>query len=197
MKNEKRQFDADKPHVPWSAKEQEVEDGLSQCLSNSKIPRGLAQSIMAASAPLLPSPSEDTELEVLLEVAMKVKAPTGLTDRVMAASLPELRGESSVIGRVGFVETIQPLALAACIVFAVFVAIRMDIGSTTRVIEQIALQDNKVLGVEEEGYLLDDLSLGEYAYLADTRELDFAELAVELNGIRNGLELWQYGLLTE
>jgi hypothetical protein len=197
MENKKRQFDADEPRVPWSQEDQNVEDLLSQALSTNELPEGFSDRVMAASAPMLPLSPEAVELDAMLADATRVESPDGLTDRVMAASLKELHGESPVIGRVGFVETIQRLALAACIVLAVFVAVRMDIGSPRRVVKQVALQDSKVLSVEEEGYLLDDLSFGEYAYLADTRELDFAELAVELNGIRNDLELWQYGLLTE
>ena len=61
--------------------------------------------------------------------------------------------------------------------------------------EQIAASE--VLTVEEEGLLLADLNLGEYAYLADTRELAFADVAMDFDMLRDDLELWQYGLLQE
>jgi hypothetical protein len=117
----------------------------------------------------------------------------------MAASLLELKGESPVIGRIGFTVKMQRLALAACVVFAVLVAIQME-NSTPRVVTTVtntAMQESHLLSPEEEGYLLDDLNLGDYAYIANARELSFAEVSFELNGLREDLELWQYGLLTE
>jgi hypothetical protein len=158
-------------------------------------PTGLAERVMAASAPMLGPP----EFQYALSRATKIEIPAGLEDRVMAASLRELQGESTVIGRVGFTVKLQRLALAACVVFAVLVAIQME-HSTPRVVTTVtntAMQESHLLSAEEEGYLLDDLNLSQYAYLADARELNFEELSYELDGLREDLELWQYGLLTE
>ncbi len=223
MKNENRQFDP---------QEQYMEDALSKskALSPVDAPEGLADRVMAASAPMLdqtpallseathvdsPSGLADRvmaasapmlgspEFQHALSSATKVEIPVGLEDRVMVASLPELQGESPIIGHVGFAVKMQRLALAACVVFAVLVAIRMDVHSTPRVVTTVTsvlnptMQESHLLSAEEEGYLFDDLNLGDYAYLADARELNFAELSFELNGLREDIELWQYGLLTE
>ena len=195
MNDKKRQFNADEPSAPWSSQDQKVEDLLAKAHC-SEVPEHLAERVMAASAPMLSISPEDVELAELLDVAAQVATPAGLADRIMAASAPQL-GKQPVIARIGFVGTVQRLALAACVVFAVLVAIRLDQGSSPRTVDLLAFQGNKILSVEEEGYLLEDLNLGEYAYLADTRELDFNEIATELNGLRRDLELWQYGLLAE
>ncbi len=158
-------------------------------------PAGLADCVMVASVSMLGSP----EFQNALSSVSKVKTPLGLEDRVMAASLLELKGESPVIGRIGFTVKMQRLALAACVVFAVLVAIQME-NSTPRVVTTVtntAMQESHLLSPEEEGYLLDDLNLGDYAYISNARELSFAEVSFELNGLREDLELWQYGLLTE
>jgi|GEM_PF-2322870 len=165
-------------------------DALLALATNAKAPEGLADRVMAASVPLL---AQTSAFEELLEAATKVEVPEGLADRVMSASLKELRGESPVIGRVGFALKMQRLALAACVVFAVLVAIRMDVNTPTKIV----VQHNQLLSAEEEGYLLEDLDLGDYTYLADARELNFAEISIELTGLRQDLELWEYGLLTE
>ena len=216
MKNENRQFDS---------QEQKREDALSKMLSDTHAPEGLAERVMATSAPMLdqktsvlldeathvdpPSGLADRvmaasapmlaapEFHTALIEATNVQIPVGLEDRVMAASLHELQDKSPVIGRVGFPVKVQRLAFAACVVFAVLVAIRMDVHSTPRVVTKVAIQESQLLSAEEEAYLLDDLNLGDYAYLADARELNYAELSSEINGLRQDLELWQYGLLTE
>ncbi|MBC8203425.1 MAG: hypothetical protein H8E91_06305 [Planctomycetes bacterium] len=221
MRNENRQFDP---------QEQKMEDVLSKALSGADTPKGLADRVMTASAPMLDQVSallEETthvtppaglaervmaasapmlgspEFQHALTSATKVHTPVGLEDRIMAASQHELQGESPVIGRIGFTVKMQRLALAACVVFAVLVAIRMDVHSTPRVVTTTTsvtnapTQENHVLSAEEEGYLLDDLDLSEYAYLADARELNYTALSFELNGLREDLESWQYGLLTE
>ncbi|MDP7008579.1 MAG: hypothetical protein QGI78_03310 [Phycisphaerales bacterium] len=169
-------------------------DALISKSSESMQPEGLADRVMAASAPLL---SQSSELAALLSEATHVATPEGLQDRVFSASVTDLRAESPVIGRVGFAVKMQRLALAACVVFAVLVAFRMDLTTAPQPTRTIAVQNNQLLSVEEEGYLLEDLNLGEYAYLTDTRELDFVAIASEFNGLREDLELWQYGLLNE
>jgi hypothetical protein len=221
MKNENRQFDAQEQKMeallseallnnieqtpegladrvmaastPMLAGDKELEDLISVA-TQSGVPAGLTDRIMTASAPLL---SQTSELDDLLVEATKVEIPTGLADRVMRASLVDLRSKSPVIGHIGFAVKMQRLALAACVVFAVLIAIRMDVHSTPDATMQVVVQESQLLSPEEEGYLLDDLNLGEYAYLADARNLSFTELSSELNGLHQDLELWQYGLLTE
>jgi len=218
MKNENRQPDP---------QDQQLEAMLSKVLANvTQTPEGFAERVMGASAPLLCS-AIDPALETMLDAATHVDVPVGLSDRVMAASLPiveensdvglllaqaskveipigladrvmsasvqKLYGDSPVIGRIGFTLKMQRLAIAACILFAVLVAIQMDTTKSTKII----VQHNQLLSVEEEGFLLEDLDLGDYIYIADARELNFTELSSELNGLRQDLELWQYGLLTE
>jgi len=218
MKNENPQFDS---------LEQMMEDDLTKALSRTEIPEGLTDRVMAASAPKLDqtlallgeatysepptgltegvmaastSMLGSPEFHNALSRATKIETPAGLEDRVMAASLRELQSEPTVIGRVGFAVKLQRLALAACVVFAVLVAIRMDVHSTPRVVTKattVTTQESQLLSAEEESYLFDDLNLSEYTYLADARELNFKELSYELDGLREDLELWQYGLLTE
>ena len=154
------------------------------------VPVGLSDRVMAASLPIV---EENSNVGMLLAKATKVEIPVGLADRVMSASIQKLYGESPVIGRIGFTLKMQRLAIAACIIFGVLVAIQMDTTKSTKII----VQHNQLLSVEEEGFLLEDLDLGDYTYLADARELNFTELSSELNGLRQDLELWQYGLLTE
>jgi hypothetical protein len=175
------------------ARDTELEELISVALQLG-VPAGLSDRIMAASAPLV---SQTSELDDLLVEATKVKMPIGLADRVMRASLADLHGESPAIGHIGFAIKMQRLALAACVVFAVLVAIRMGVHSTPHITTHVVLHESQLLSPEEEGYLLDDLNLGEYAYLADARNLSFTELSSELNGLHQDLELWQYGLLTE
>jgi hypothetical protein len=216
MNNENPQFDA---------QEQKMEVVLSKALSGVDAPEGLADRVMTASFPKLDhlelleeatrvdTPAGLADCVMVASVSMlgspefqnalssvsKVKTPLGLEDRVMAASLLKLKGESPVIGRIGFTVKMQRLALAACVAFAVLVAIQME-NSTPRVVTTVtntAMQESHLLSPEEEGYLLDDLNLGDYAYIANARELSFAEVSFELNGLREDLKLWQYGLLTE
>ena len=77
MKNENRQFDP---------QEQYMEDALSKskALSPVDAPEGLADRVMAASAPML------DQTPALLSEATHVDSPSGLADRVMAASAPML-----------------------------------------------------------------------------------------------------------
>ena len=79
-------------------------DALLALATNAEAPEGLADRVMAASVPLL---AQTSAFEELLEAATKVEVPEGLADRVMSASLKELRGESPVIGRVGFALKMQ------------------------------------------------------------------------------------------
>ena len=62
---------------------------------------------------------------------------------------------------------------------------------------QLEVASNDVLSAEDEELLFEDLNLSDYAYLTDTRELAFADVAIGLNSMRSDIELWQYGLLTD
>jgi glycosyltransferase A (GT-A) superfamily protein (DUF2064 family) len=189
MEHEKRQFEQD-----LAPQEREIERLLGEAMKISP-PAGLSSRIAAAST--------DALLEGQLAVALVTTAPDGLSNRVFKASVSSLHETPAVIGRIGFSATWRKLALAACVVFAVFVAVRFwaqpQPQPQTQPHERIAVAvaTVEVLSVEEEGLLLEDLDLAEFDYLATTRELAFADVALSMNSLRNDLELWQYGLLTE
>ena len=185
MEHEKRQFEQD-----LAPQEREIERLLGEAMKISP-PAGLSSRIAAAST--------DALLEGQLAVALVTTAPDGLSNRVFKASVSSLHETPAVIGRIGFSATWRKLALAACVVFAVFVAVRFWAQPQPQPHERIAVAvaTVEVLSVEEEGLLLEDLDLTEFDYLATTRELAFADVALSMNSLRNDLELWQYGLLTE
>lgn len=189
MDNEERQFEQ-------QLTQQEL--ALDAMLGEAFAPITSAQRvsrIAAASAALLPASVQsepDTSMDEQLHVALAVDAPSGLADRVWNASAPYLYGQP-VLATIGSSVVWRQAALAACVVFAVLLAIRFSPEQSTNL--QIATSE--VLTVEEEGLLLADLNLGEYAYLADTRELAFADVAIDFDMLRDDLELWQYGLLQE
>jgi len=189
MDNEERQFEQ-------QLTQQEL--ALDAMLGEAFAPITSAQRvsrIAAASAALLPASVQsepDTSMDEQLHVALAVDAPSGLADRVWNASAPYLYGQP-VLATIGSSVVWRQAALAACVVFAALLAIRFSPEHSTNL--QIATSE--VLTVEEEGLLLADLNLGEYAYLADTRELAFADVAMDFDMLRDDLELWQYGLLQE
>jgi len=185
MEHEKRQFEQD-----LAPQEREIERLLGEAMKISP-PAGLSSRIAAAST--------DALLEGQLAAALVTTAPDGLSNRVFKASVSSLHETPAVIGRIGFSATWRKLALAACVVFAVFVAVRFWAQPQPQPHERIAVAvaTVEVLSVEEEGLLLEDLDLTEFDYLATTRELAFADVALSMNSLRNDLELWQYGLLTE
>ena len=189
MDNEERQFEQ-------QLTQQEL--ALDAMLGEAFAPITSAQRvsrIAAASAAFLPASVQsepDTSMDEQLHVALAVDAPGGLADRVWNASAPYLYGQP-VLATIGSSVVWRRAALAACVVFAVLLAIGVSPEHSTNL--QIATSE--VLTVEEEGLLLADLNLGEYAYLADTRELAFADVAMDFDMLRDDLELWQYGLLQE
>ncbi len=191
MEPDKRQFEHDlQDGLPLevSPKDLEIETLLSAAMKVS-LPNGLSSRIAAASTGAL--------LEGQLAVALAPTAPEGLSDRVFTASVSSLHEIPAVIGRVGLSVAWRQVAMAACVVFAVLVAIRFGTQPQQQERNVVAVATVEVLSVEEEGLLLEDLDLTEFDYLASTRELAFADVALSLNGLRNDLELWQYGLLTE
>jgi hypothetical protein len=155
-------------------------------------PTGLSARIAHASA--------DALLEGQLDDALSFHTPEGLSERIFTASVSSLQETPAVIGRVGHTVLWRQLAMAACVIFAVLVAIRFSTQTPQKQMqptERFSVATTEVLSVEEEGLLLEDLDLTEYEYLANTRELAFADIALSMNSLRNDLELWQYGLLTE
>ncbi|MAI66430.1 MAG: hypothetical protein CMJ26_00965 [Phycisphaerae bacterium] len=180
MKHENQQF-----YSKLTNEERQVESLLSEAM-HIDAPSGLASRVAAASV--------DALLEGQLDQALKVHAPKNLTDNVFAASVSSLQQPREIIGRITHTVMWRQVALAACVVFAVLVAIRFGAVQQSTSPNKVVAQ---VLTVEEEGLLLEDLQLEEYDYLSGTRELAYAEVAESLNSLRNDVELWQYGLLTE
>ena len=184
MEHDQKQFEQD-----LAPQEREIEGLLGEAMKISP-PAGLSSRVAAAS--------NDALLEGQLAVALVSTPPEGLSDRVFTASVASLHETPAVIGRVGFTVAWRQVAMAACIVLAVLVAVRF--GAQPKLQHEriaVAVATVEVLSVEEEGLLLEDLDLTEFEYLASTRELAFADVALSMNSLRNDLELWQYGLLTE
>mgnify|MGYP006424697355 CR=1 FL=1 len=189
MERENRQFEQD-----LSAEERQIDDLLFDAMYEP-VPEGLSDRIATASTNAL--------LEGQLDVALKVHISAELSQRVFAASVSSLQDSPAVIGRVGHTVVWRQVAMAACVIFAVLVAIRFGTQSSQQQSQPfvdrtlVAVLDTDILSVEEEGLLLEDLDLTEFDYLSDTRELAFADVAESMNSLRNDLELWQYGLLGE
>ena len=134
----------------------------------------------------------EQRLDALVGQALASQAPPGLSQRVGRASAAFLAAAPQpVILRLDRRVAVRRLALAACVGLAALVAVRVAVTPVP------TLAVGGVLSVEAESQLLEDLDLGQYAYLAETRDLAFVDLAADLDAIRADLELWQYGLLTE
>jgi hypothetical protein len=189
MEREERQFEQE-----MSPEERQIQSMLSNALT-SPSPEGLSERVAAVSQPMLLEACDEA-LEQQLASAFAVPSPHGLADRVYEASVDHLH-EDGVIARIGPLEIWRQVALAASVVFAVFVAYQIAPETTTTPTVNSLVASNTVLSVEDEELLFEDLNLSEYAYLADARELAFADVAVDLAGLRNDIELWQYGLLSE
>ncbi len=191
MEHEERQFEQE-----MSSQERQIEHMLSQALL-SPSPEGLAERIVSASLPTLVEAS-DGALEQQLSVALTAQSPSGLAERVYDASVSHLdHHDDPVIAHIGPLEIWRQVALAASVVFAVFLAYQIAPEMSNQSTVEPLVASNTVLSTEDEELLFEDLNLGDYAYLADTRELAFADVAVDLAGLRNDIELWQYGLLSE
>lgn len=164
-------------------------------------PMGLADRVEQASIDSL-SRAHDLQFEQQLDAACSYPCPEGIAASVFAASVASLPNATEfesevVIARIGQQVHWQQVALAACLTFAALVAIRLGVTTPQNTGVLPTMAHNTVLSVEEEELLLEDLNLSDYAYLTDTRELAFADVAASLNSIRDDIELWQYGLLTE
>jgi hypothetical protein len=190
MNNEERQFERD-----LNPEEQHIDALLSNAMA-VPMPTGLEERITSASLQQL-AEACDQVLEQQLDHAFAIPAPEQLTTRIYNASVGDLRnGQPVVIARINRGVIWREVALAASILFAVFVAIRFGPVQPS-VSTQTQIASNVVLSLEDEELLLEDLNLSDYSYLTDTRELAFADVAIGLENIRNDLELWQYGLLSD
>lgn len=164
-------------------------------------PSGLVDRVEQASINSLTG-ATDPQFEQQLDVACSYPCPKDLASTVYAASVASLPNSTEfesevVIARIGKQVHWQQVALAACLTFAALVAIRLGVTTPETTSVHSAVAFNGVLSIEEEELLLEDLNLSEFAYLTDTRELAFADVAASFNSIRDDIELWRYGLLTE
>ena len=163
-------------------------------------PPGLADRIEQASVAAI-SGETDLQLEQQLDEAYSYNCPEDLSVRVHAASVASLHGVVNdaelVLGRIGSPVQWRQVALAACLTFAALVSIRVGVINSQNTPSFSTIASNSVLSFEEEALLLEDLNLSEYAYLADTRELAFADVADSFSSMRADIELWQLGLLSE
>ena len=190
MDNEERQFERD------LNKEEQHIDALLRHAMAVPMPSGLEERITSASLQQLEEAC-DQVIEQQLDQALAIPAPKRLTSRVYNASVADLHSaQPVVIARIDRGVLWREVALAASLAFAVFVAIRFG-PQQPSVSNQSQIASNAVLSLEDEELLLEDLNLSDYAYLADTRELAFADVAIGLENLRSDHELWQYGLLTD
>lgn len=191
MDNEERQFESE-----MSSQERQIDTLLGDALA-VPTPEGFADRIAIASQDQL-AQACDQVLEQQLDGAFATSVPEGLATRVYAASIHDLHNEQpDVIARIDRRVVWREVALAASILFAVFIAIRFGPEQQNELSPQPYIASNAVLSIEDEELLFEDLNLSEYAYLTDTRELAFADVAIGLENLRNDIELWQYGLLTD
>ncbi len=163
-------------------------DSLLHASMHVETPAGLADRVANASM--------DALLEGQLSQALAVHAPDTLASNVFDASVHALEQPKEVVAQIGPSILWRQLAMAACVVFAVLVVLRFG-ANQQPVATTVPLVVAEALSVEDEGLLLEDLQLEEYDYLSGTRELAYAEVADSLNSLRNDVELWHYGLLTE
>jgi anti-sigma-K factor RskA len=191
MEHEERQFERE-----MTSQDRLLHEQLSDAMAVSP-PEGLSDRITAASQSQLLEAC-DVALEQQLDDAFTVAVPIGLASRVYDASVDELCVDhKNVLAQIHASVVWRQAALAACVAFAVLIAVRFGHQPVEAPHLQPPLVSNAILSVEDVELLFEDLHLSEYAYLADTRELEFADIAAELNSLRDDIELWQYGLLTE
>ena len=161
-------------------------------------PEGLSDRVVEASIASINNARYQV-VEHQLEEAFAIPDLKGLTSGVFQASVsslpvPELQSPQVVIAKFDARILWRQVALAACLVFAALIAVQVDRHTTVSMDTTMVAE---ALSPEEEALLLEDLNLGEYAYLSDTHELAFADITKGLVNLRDDLELWQFGLLTE
>ena len=164
-------------------------------------PAGLSDRVEQASIGAI-SGADDLQFEQQLDEACLYRCPVELSASVYATSVASLHDATTsdsepVLARIGTPVQWRQVALAACLTFAALISILISVTNSqnTNVISTIAL--NSVPSSEDEALLLEDLNLSEYTYLADTRELAFADVADSFSSMRADIELWQLGLLSE
>jgi hypothetical protein len=190
MEHEERQFERE-----MSPEESRIESMLTHAFA-TQTPEGLKERVANASQPKLLEACDEA-LERQLTQAFATTSPDGLADRVYATSVANLGEQHPVVAHIGRFEVWRQVALAASVVIAVFIAYQIAPQNNNQPNEEPLVANYAVLSIEDEELLFEDLNLSEYAYLADTRELAFADVAVGLAGLRDDIELWQYGLLSE
>jgi hypothetical protein len=164
-------------------------------------PTGLSDRVEQASIGAI-SGADNLQFEQQLDEACSYRCPIDLSTSVFAASVASLHGVATpdsepVLARIGTPVQWRQVALAACLTFAALISISIGVTNSqnTNVISTIAL--NSVSSSEEEAWALEEYYLSEYPYLADTRELAFADVADSFSSMRADIELWQLGLLFE
>jgi hypothetical protein len=180
--------------------ERRVEQLLFEALGVTP-PTGLADRVEQASIGAI-SGADDLQFKQQLDEACLYRCPVELSASIYAASVASLHGAATsdsepVLARIGTPVQWRQVALAACLTFAALISIRIGVTNSqnTNVISTIAL--NSVPSSEEEAWALEEYDLSEYPYLADTRELAFADVADSFSSMRADIELWQLGLLFE
>jgi len=164
-------------------------------------PAGLSDRVEQASIGAI-SGADDLQFEQQLDEACSYRCPVDLSASVYATSVASLHGATTsdsepVLARIGTPVQWRQVALAACLTFAALISIRIGVTNSQNTHVISTIPSNSVLSFEEESLLLEDLNLSEYAYLADTRELAFADVADSFSSMRADIELWQLGLLSE
>ena len=164
-------------------------------------PAGLSDRVEQASIGAI-SGADDLQFEQQLDEACSYRCPVELSASVYATSVASLHGAATpdsepVLARIGTPVQWRQVALAACLTFAALISIRIGVTNSqnTNVISTIAL--NSVPSSEEEAWALEEYDLSEYPYIADTRELAFADVADSFSSMRADIELWRLGLLSE
>jgi len=209
MEPEKSQFDQG-----MTPQEQMLEDLLARALRVTP-PSGLSDRVAGASIASIRAVSGQT-LEQQLDMALASSLRDGMNTRIFEASVSSLPSHihdepSPVLARINVSVLMRQVALAACLAFAAILAIyfsstpslpaaygaKASVSSTVGSMVATSSNSADVLSVEDEELLLEDLHLSQYTYLTDTREMAFADIAVELNGLRDDIELWQFGLLNK
>jgi len=187
----------EKFELNMTSDERALDTLLSDAL-HMDVPDGLSARVWQASQESIGA----TQMDAQLNRAYEQRVSPGFTERVFDSSAPalhqpELQIESpAIIARIGVTIRWQQVAIAASLLLTTLIAIRFSLPQQSEIPTR-TLAASWELSVEEEGLLLDDFEMSEYAYLADTRELAFADVADSFNSVRRDIELWQYGLLTD
>jgi len=190
----------EKFELNMTSDERTLDNLLSDALAHyTDVPDGLSARVWQASRKSIGA----IQMEAQLNRAYEQRVPPGLLERVFDSSAPALHQPAlhqiespPIIARIGVIARWQQIAIAASLLLTTLIAIRFGLPQQSE-IPTHTLAASWELSVEEEGLLLDDFEMSEYAYLANTRELAFADVADSFDSVRRDIELWQYGLLTD